>query len=45
MKYLMALTLVLGGATLVACNSQEEETEVVQEVADAESATLSFGLM
>ena len=45
MKYLLALSLALCGATLVACNSQDEEVEVTQEVADAESATISFGLM
>jgi len=30
---------------LLYCSSPDEETEVVQEVADAETATLTFGLM
>jgi hypothetical protein len=47
MKYLVALGLVFGTAGMVACGSTDEqaEIEVVQEVADAETATLNVTLM
>ncbi len=44
MKYLLALMLAFGAATLVACTSQDAQEETY-EVTDADTATLNVALM